>query len=261
MSNERKVVRERPYMVRSQMGERSNRRFHPLRWLVAVVIAVVIWQLARQFNLKTVTVAGAQSVSTSAIARSARQLASHGPLPANLLWLSTQSVSAGLLATYPSLESVHARLQWPHTLTLEIKERRTALYWQSGGSTYVLDAKGVAIEQATLPVGAVAVVDSTNLAVKLKQAVVPPAFVSFVQGLTTKLTLRTGLKLTNLTVGASTSEVEARVGQGYALKLDASRGVDDELGDLKLVLTQLQKLGQTPAQYIDMRVAGRAYYK
>lgn len=103
------------------------------------------------------------------------------------------------------------------------------------------------------------VIDTANIPVKPGDRVAPSRFVRFVEDLSGQFNAKTGLAIDNFQVPESTSEVYAKTNKGYLIKLDTTRPAADQLADLALVLKNLN--GKIPSQYIDLRVAGRAYYQ
>ena len=109
----------------------------------------------------------------------------------------------------------------------------------------------------TLPV----VEESTNLPVKIGDRVVPASFIGFCSGLIETLPKKSGLQITGMRVPDTTSELYVVTNRGYYLKFDTTRSSSEQVGDLKIVLDTLARQKKTPAEYIDLRIAGKAYYK
>jgi cell division septal protein FtsQ len=136
------------------------------------------------------------------------------------------------------------------------------LGWNSGGVTYALDAGGKIIGLLSEVGSNVPVVtDSTNLPVKVGDTVAPARFVTFSTTLATNLPKETGIAISSLRVTDTTSELYVVTNKGYQLKLDTTRGVEEQLADLKQVLATLSTQKKTPAEYIDLRIANKAYWK
>ena len=103
------------------------------------------------------------------------------------------------------------------------------------------------------------VIDTANIPVKPGDRVAPGRFVRFTQDIADGLPSQTGLRIENFQVPESTSEVYVKTDKGYLIKFDTTRSALEQLKDLALVIKNLN--GKVPAQYIDLRVAGRAYYQ
>jgi cell division septal protein FtsQ len=216
------------------------------------------------FNLKTVTLTGNRSLPTGRLEQSVRaQLGRQWlGLGRNLITLDLGSLEHGLLDQYPEIRRAQISRSWPQTLKIKIEERQVTLGWRTGGVTYLLDTDGTIVNglgeaAARLPV----IEDSSNLPVKPGDRVVPARFVQFCSELVEQITNTTGLTSTELKVPDTTSELYVKVNRPYFIKFDTTRGASEQLQQLKVVLTELAKQPKKPAEYIDLRIAGKAYYK
>jgi cell division septal protein FtsQ len=145
---------------------------------------------------------------------------------------------------------------------LEMTERQPLLAWKSGVQVFALDVEGVAVSyQSDVGLKLPVVEDSTNLPVKIGDRVVPARFVSFATGVIATMPKKTGLQITGLRIPDTTSELYVVTSRKFFIKFDTTREVDEQVGDLKAVLDTLSKQNKTPAEYIDLRIAGKAYYK
>lgn len=250
----------RPQPVRGRRPARELKL--NLRAIVSliVIIVVIIWWW-RFFSVRTISVEGSRNYSSSLVTGSVRdQLHSHWWWR-NLTLLDTRHLQANLLKQQPQLASLDISRHWPSQLTLNVTERNPNMLWRSGDQLYVLSSEGIVTAQVKgsapkLPI----VEDTTNLPVKLGSQVVPERFVSFSLELI-RLLPKHGLQVTNLKVSASTTEVYAIVNQGYYIKFDTTREASSEVGDLTKVLALLKSQNKKPAEYIDLRIEGKAYYK
>jgi hypothetical protein len=85
-------------------------------------------------------------------------------------------------------------------------------------------------------------------------------FVAFVGELVPALAAN-GIGATSLDVKETTLDLSVTTNKGYRLIFDTGRTVAEEMADLKAVLGLLATQKKTPAEYIDLRVSGKAYYK
>jgi hypothetical protein len=102
--------------------------------------------------------------------------------------------------------------------------------------------------------------DDSNLPVRPARRVVGTRFVTFVTALAQALP---GLKLTSTKyeIKDTTYDLYVSTTAGYRLILDTGRAAGDQAGDIDTMLRFLVKQRKHPAEYIDLRVPGRAYYK
>lgn len=232
------------------------------RWVaVGVAIIAILFVLGQLTALKQVQVKGNHSLSTAHI----DQLAHQG-LSRQLFGHNVALVDAGGLAAYlqkeePGIKQVKIQRHLPHTLTITIVERLPALNWKTSGSVYLLDTNATVIgptppTYVSLPT----VTDSSNLPVKVGERVAPTAFVSFCTSIA-QLVPTAGYTIQDMTVPETTSEVYVQTTQGVLLKFDTTRPAGEEIADLQAVKAQLAAAHKTPTQYIDLRIAHKAYYK
>lgn len=176
----------------------------------------------------------------------------------NLLTLQTGKLASDLVALDPEIKSVDIQRSWPHGINLIVTQKQPAFGWSTGNQNYLLDRDGTVIGTlapgSQLPV----VVDGSNLPVQKGKRVVTASFVTFCTELLSGLPTA-GLSSTGLRVQDTTFDLYVRTNKSYQLIFDTSRPAADEIADLKAV--QVAMAGKVPAQYIDMRILGKAYYK
>lgn len=254
------------YGARGQAGQprRSRAPINPQAARLAAYVVVAffvvmgIWQV---FSVSKIEVKGNATLSTEQVTQLVNQSFGRHLFSGNLLTLSLAKLPQELPASSERIQAASVKRSWPNKITVTVQERTGALGWKSGSQVYALDSGGKVIGllselNANVPV----VEDSTNLPIKVGGVVAPARFVSFCTKLVQKLPA-TGLGVTGLRIADTTSEVYASTNKGYYLKLDTTRGVEEELADLKLVLATLSAQKKTPAEYIDLRIAGKAYAK
>jgi len=176
----------------------------------------------------------------------------------NLLTLSTGKLTSDLITLDPQLKAVEIHRLWPHGITVIVTEKQPALGWSTGNQNYLLDRDGTVI--GTLPNGSnlPTVVDGSNLPVQKGQQVVTASFVTFCSELLADLP-QTGIGVTGLRVQDTTFDLYVQTNKNYQLIFDTTRPAADEVADLERVEKTLA--GKVPAQYIDMRITGKAYYQ
>ncbi|MBW4061870.1 FtsQ-type POTRA domain-containing protein [Candidatus Saccharibacteria bacterium] len=224
--------------------------------LLAIALVVVILGLRQVFSIRTITVVPANPTT----AAEAKQILGASWSLGNALTFNGSSFSSKLTAMDATIKSVSTTRLLPSGLRVVVTFKQPSLGWLSGNEGHLLDVDGTAI--GVLPAGnkLPVVTDDSNLPVTAGQAVVAPRFVSFVTGVSKQLP-NTGLTATKYEIKDTTFDLYVTTNKGYQLILDTSRPVGDEMGDLTAVLNNLKQTGKTPAQYIDLRIAGRAYYK
>jgi len=265
--NERRVRVSRQLYTRSEPLRRPVKsrvpRPAPNLWqrrlmLLAVVILAAGFGVWKLFSVSQVVVHAPGRVGE--IQSEAMKLLKSSWRQGNLLTLNEEDLESQLSTTDPILKSVQVRRQFMHGVVLSATLKQPSMGWASDNQRYLLDKDGTAI--GALPAGSTLPVvdDGSNLPVKLGQQVVSGRFVDFVTGLGAGLS-PLELGVTGLDVKDTTLDLTVTTNKGYQLLMDTSRPLADELADLKAVEGVLAAQKKAPAQYIDLRVAGKAYYQ
>jgi hypothetical protein len=188
----------------------------------------------------------------------------------NKITIDTAKLNQQLLSQFPELSSV--------SVTIPLLAHRPLVYVQpaqpalvlvtgNGNGSFVIDTTGKALlraaspavlGQANLPL----VNDQSGLSIQPNRQVLAATSVSFIQTVLAQLTAKQ-IAVSGLTLPAAASELDAQIaGQPYFVKFnlqsDNPRG---EAGTFLATIAQLHRQNITPAQYVDVRVDGRAYYK
>lgn len=230
------------------------------RSLLLLVVSVAAgWGLWHQFEIRNIQVK-ASGGAGEAVKADTQKILSGSALMGNLLTLNEQVLESKLQQAEPALRSVAiARRPW-HTVVITATLKQPSLGWSSGDQQYLLDSDGTVIGAFPGGSGYATVVDGSNLPVQSGQQVVSPHFVAFVQALAPGLKAA-GYGIKSLSINDTTLDLTVVTGKGYNLVFDTSRNAGDELSDLRSVQTLLTQQKKTPASYIDLRIAGKAYWK
>lgn len=254
----------RPYYQGRPEKRRQKKSFngHRLKiyFKLAVFLTAGIW-LLRYFNIVSIEVKGTSSLTPAQVEKHIDSSFDRHITWRNLLTLNQGAFERDLLKREPKLKSVQAKPKWPKKLLVEVVEKHPSVVWRSGNQNWLLDLDGTVISEAGDTTGLPVVTDSKNLPVSVGKAAVPARFVEFTSSIASQMQIQTGLKMTELIVPDTTTELYVKSDRGYVIKFDTTRPAGDQLTKLKTVLAELQKLGRTPAEYIDLRIESKAYFK
>jgi cell division septal protein FtsQ len=265
---QRRVVRAptRPVYGRVEPLARTRRR-HAVprpsllqRRLVILVIftGVVIYGLWHSFEI---TKADVQSADRKAeITAETLKLTHAGLGQRNLLTLDSGQLESDLLRQDPLLRSVDVRRSWPHGLVVSSVPKQPSMGWETGDQRYVLDRDGTVIGELAANSPLPVVTDGSNLPVKIGSQVVAARFVTFATDLVGALAGQ-GIAVKHMDVKDTTFDLSVSTNKSFRLVFDTSRPVAGEIEDLKSILALLAVQHRAPAEYIDLRIAGKAYYK
>lgn len=222
------------------------------------VIVLVIWALGSTL-ISNVKITGTTNLSNKEVERLVRSNISRNPWYASYFTSGGLKLNRTLPEQEPRIKTATVAKTFPSTLTIAIVEREPGVVWVSAGQNWEVDIEGVIIGAAGSKKPMATVIDTANIPVKPGDRVAPGRFVRFTQDIADGLPSQTGLKIENFQVPESTSEVYVKTDKGYSIKFDTTRSALEQLKDLSTVIKNLN--GKVPSQYIDLRVAGRAYYQ
>jgi hypothetical protein len=215
--------------------------------------------------------------STGLVFNRAAYAAAADRLLAGSLWnhnkvtIDTGQITRQLLAQFPELASVSVTVPLlTHHPIIYIEPAQAALIIKSSSASnsFVLNANGRALVTATtnplvpgqqaLPV----VTDLSGLKLVLGHQILSANTVSFVQTIVAQLTAK-GYMVSSMTLPPAASELDVTLtGKAYKIKFNLeSNDPRQQVGTYLAMITQLQSQGITPAQYVDVRVDGRAFYQ
>jgi hypothetical protein len=149
----------------------------------------------------------------------------------------------------------------PDSIKVIVYRRSRSFIWQTQSKSYSVDEDGVVYEE--IPVvpadsQALVVTDNKGLPVELGQKIVVTDFIKFVNDISTKFSEKTKLKIVGMGVEETTYHLHLRTENGFMVMFDTMRNLDEQLEDLNLLVT---KYGPDIKEYVDLRIAGRAYFK
>lgn len=194
----------------------------------------------------------------------------------NIFRLASDRLEQDLKVQYPYLKSITIYRGLPNALKIVVAARQEALIWESRGTRYLVDNEGFAFgevparlshealaglteQPATNPYPDLPLVtDQENGPVKIGSILVAPEFVQFTLTLHRDFKSTTGIGLVALRVGETTFQIEAVTDQKFIVFFDTTRSAERQLSSLGQLLPVYR---DQIKEYVDLRVAGRAYIK
>lgn len=236
-------------------------RLSPLQRRLLIVLGLILavgWGTGQLFALRTITVEapGRQAI----IEAESRKIVGGNWQWGNLITFDNGGFVSKLQQSDPLLRNVAVRRRWFHTIVVTAALKQPSLGWSTGNQAYVLDRDGTVIGTVAGAAAFPVVYDGSNLPLQVGQRAVSAHFVEFASGVVPALAAA-GIGVTRLDVKDTTLDLTAQTNKGYRLLFDTSRGVDEEMADLMAVQRLLVAQKRTPSEYIDLRIAGKAYYK
>lgn len=252
----------------------SLKRFWAQRVGMIILIAVIAICLVKVLSLSThAKLLPLESADKHSFLRDeATYQAAADKLLAGSIWnrnkitIDTSSFDKQMTKQFPELSGVSVAVPLlAHRPVVYIQSAQPALILATSNGSFVIDDRGKALlaadgsdAQNKLP----QVIDQSGLQVKLNQQVLTPDDVRFIQTIVRQLAARQ-VTVSSLVLPAGTSELDARIaGQTYFVKFNLH---DDnprqQAGTFLATINQLNRKHTPPAQYVDVRVPGRAYYQ
>lgn len=243
---------------------------------VLILASLMLILLAFRLTLRSTNVTGAQALSKQDSAKYQTYLNEYlaNNTLANQSWsLDIPKLEGKIIEEFPELESAEISHNAPLGSSLKAKlSFRTPVYvWRDvSKQERFIDKNGVLFAENKMPVktsGLVAIQDQSGLVAEAGDTTVSKQTLQFLGALPGELKLlyprsKGSQPLKEVAVPLSTREVRVKPqGVGYFIKFNTNREVSKQAGELKVLLAHLKKRGITPKQYIDIRIATRAFYK
>lgn len=186
-------------------------------------------------------------------------------------WLvHSDDVAKSLQAKYPEVSDVSLKNSTPfsNVATAQIEFRKPILIYKTARDTQYIDADGVLFDTnrysnvptSTLPV----VEDQGGISLLAGQRVLSRPVIQEVAQIYTLVPKLYGPKatVTGIILPRSSREVQAKIsGQPYVIKFSSERPIGDQIAELSALMGYLKANKVIPAQYIDVRVENKAFYK
>lgn len=197
----------------------------------------------------------------------ARDILADSILNRSKLSINTTEIARQLSQQFPELGEVSVTIPLlGRRPVIEITPSTPALILGSQTGAYVVDINGRALlkpsdvpnfDHLDLPT----VIDDVGLDITPGKTVLPTATVQFVTTLVGQLEAKQ-LSIKALNLPAAANELHLRLeGIGYYVKFNLQNDPKEQVGAFLAVKQRLEQDNSVPAEYIDVRIAERAYYK
>lgn len=248
------------------------------RWLVYlpsfISLAVVLSAFAYLTTLSTdprieiktgTTLVAVQKESVYELA--ANRLMKKSLLSQSKLTADTDAMAEEFKTEFPELGEVVVIMPLiGRRAVFEIRPAQPALILAGTGGSYIIDAAGRPVLKASQLASSVrdklpVVTDDSGTEVNLGKQLLPAELVVFINDINSQF------KAASITVDSYTlpffaNEVHVRLkGQGYTIKFNTENDARQQAGTYFALAEKLAADGIVPAEYIDVRIDERAYYK
>jgi len=179
----------------------------------------------------------------------------------NVLLVSQENIRENLNKKYTIYKNIDIYKGLPDSIKVILYKRTRSFIWQTQSGAYSVDEDGVIYEKiSSIPADnqSPIVTDNKSLPAQLGQKIVVGDFIQFVNEVSAKFNEKTKMKISQIGVEETTYHLHIKTDAGFMVMLDTMRNLDDQLEDLGLIHS---KYGSDIKEYVDLRIAGRAYYK
>lgn len=145
---------------------------------------------------------------------------------------------------------------------LTLSMRKPVVSWQTGSSTLYVDADGNAFQRNYFATPSVEVVDQTGIQAQQNQVLVSDRFLGFIGKAVGRLKEQGYIASRVVLPPNTTRQIQVSLeGVPYAVKLSVDRPAGEQSEDAARAIKYLAAHGTQPAEYLDVRVSGKAFYK
>lgn len=233
-----------------------------------VVAALYMTTLSPSAQIEPLNENTAALHNTSAYKNTADELLSESIMSKSKATIDGKKISAQLKAKYPELTTVTLGvplLSRHPVLYIEISQ--PALVLSASTGSFIVGTSGTILASSTQIASSVrdalpVVSDQSGLPLDLHTRVLASDDVGFMQIVAAQLKAKS-YDVSGMTLPKATGELDVQIrNQPYFIKFNLqAKTPKEQVGTYMATISQLQKQKVTPAQYVDVRVDGRAYYK
>lgn len=181
------------------------------------------------------------------------------------LTLDDNEIIESLQRKFPEIYSAHIELPlFSQTPTVHINVSTPSFFINTDTASYVVDNKGTAIARASelpqiknLPI----LKDQTSFEITPGKQVISAKSVNFIKDLTAQCK-RANVSISSLSLPPLAQELDLKTSdQPYFVKFYLNGDALEQIGQFLATRKQLQQSNIKPAEYLDVRVPGKIFYK
>ncbi len=246
--------------------QQQRRRLAMSGLLMLAVILLVAWYLASQYTV------GVGSISFSSDTKTApnetdykdaiNEYWSARPAERFRFVLNEERLGQFMAEKLPETAGIKLEGASANHANFNLSLRKPIASWKTGSGQSFVDKDGVSFSNNYFATPAVVITDNSGAAAQSSGAVVSERFLRFL-GRLVALTNESGLgEVTEASLPKNTTrQIDIKIkGRTYAIKTHIDRDPAATVEDIKRVVGYLDQKKINPS-YIDVRIAGRAFYK
>jgi cell division septal protein FtsQ len=237
-----------------------------------VVIISIVYGSTLDTNPKVITINSTNSSPTflrekAVYQEKAQQILQHSFGSRFKLTINSKQVANQLQSSFPEISSASVTLPLlGHRPVIALEATKPAIVVTGQNNAYVVDTRGLVIMKTNeaarsglsgLPVAE----DQSGLPMGVGKAILPSEDVKYIAEVDAQLKAKQ-IAIESITLPNLARELRVRTqGQSYYIKFNLSLDSKTSVGTYLALRDKLNKEHITPAEYIDLRVEEKAYYK
>lgn len=242
------------------VDERTERRLRRMRWrrvgmtvlVLAILAALIGLYQSPALRVQQVVVEGASVTDADRV----RQLAA---FEGDSMLRLDVAAAEGRIRYLPMVAAVRISRRWPQTVRIEISERVSWGYWQSGDNLYPIDLDGVVLEGVQPPEGAPVIKDAGPPTRLVPGDRTDPDAARLAQALLQEVPSRLALNVASVEYSLNTGLVVA-ADAGYRVVIGDSQNMEYKLAVWKAIETQLGRENMV-GHVLDLRFGDRPAFQ
>lgn len=251
---------------RLKLHELKAHRAKLLRMLgvVMVIVLFLVFMVANFIVSPTVLAAqvGKRQPNTQAYQTTIFKYFGDHPLERFGFLMDPSSLELQLKREHTEIQSVTVDRAWyGGDVRVSLFFRAPLLVWKTGAQQFYVDNQGIAFTYNHFAEPPVAVIDQTGLPPDQSGAVASTRFIRFLGRMVGAVNEYKKGKVVGVIIPPSTREIDLKLeGRNYPIKTNSDRDPLQQAEDIANALKFIDEKGIKP-QYVDLRVAHKAYYK
>ena len=246
--------------------ELRARRSKVMRFLGGALVAVACITFLIVNFIATPVVAfpqhGANTPAVSDYQQSITNYLNNHPFERFSFLLQPQDLATAVMHDQPQVQSVTFLRDWyGGNTSFSINLRTPLLVWKTANKKFYVDSSGIAFTYNHFAEPTLEVTDQSGLPPDQSGAVASSRFIRFLGTLVGAVNTYGKGTVNSVVIPAATRQVDIKLhGREYPIKTNTDRDPLQQAEDIASTLKYLDGRSITP-QYIDVRVAHKAYYK
>jgi hypothetical protein len=248
-------------------------KWHVIAYAVVgagLIVGAIVFAVSNVFSVRNVIVSNVTSQSAEArIVQIVEQTLNERPLgflPPRSLWLFRANEASDAIKREFYVDTVQFVRHWPNVLKVVLPSNVVTAQWQSGDASYLVDRRGVLVqqlEQSDREESLVRIVDSEAKSYTLGNQVLSERDVQFAEKLygVWKTTLDDVPLAYLLVEPNSLPTFKAYTTAGWYALVSAESDVAVQAVAMRRLIDEKLKDQQSSLMYIDVRFGSRLYYK